>query len=66
MVKGITDTTTLNLGVLSAFSQAQKEHRRHSVHLATLRAHGELSMLARGLLLITFVTSEEDRENKER
>ncbi|KAG2111917.1 uncharacterized protein F5147DRAFT_684768 [Suillus discolor] len=25
--------------VLSAFSQAQKEHRRHSVHLATLRAH---------------------------
>ncbi|KAG0706879.1 hypothetical protein DFH29DRAFT_92077 [Suillus ampliporus] len=25
--------------VLSAFSQAQKEHRRHSIHLATLRAH---------------------------
>ncbi|KAG2127651.1 uncharacterized protein EDB93DRAFT_1332626 [Suillus bovinus] len=25
--------------VLSAFSQAQKEHRRHSVHLGTLRAH---------------------------
>jgi hypothetical protein len=54
--------TTLDLGVLSAFSQAQKEHRRHSVHLATLRAHGEVSLLVRGLLLIAFVTSEKDRE----
>lgn len=53
---------TLNLGVLSAFSQAQKEHRRHSVHLATLRAHGEVSIPARKLMLITFVTSEKDRE----
>jgi hypothetical protein len=62
MAKGITDADDSNLGVLSAFSQAQKEHRRHSIHLATLRAHGELFMFARGLLLITFVTSEEDRE----
>ena len=28
------------LGVLRAFSQVQKEHKRHAIHLATLRAQG--------------------------
>jgi hypothetical protein len=49
------------LGVLSAFSQAQKEHRRHGVHLATLRAHGKV-FIFRSLHVMTRVNSKKDRE----
>jgi hypothetical protein len=33
------------IGVLGAFSQVQREHRKHSVHLATLRAQGKFVYL---------------------
>lgn len=57
------------LGVLSAFSQAQKEHKRHSVHLATLRAHGKVFTFAKGSLLIIYLVKivkkiAKDREDK--
>jgi hypothetical protein len=29
------------IGVLGALSQVKKEHRKHAVHLATIRAQGE-------------------------
>jgi hypothetical protein len=34
-----------NQGVLGAFTTVQKEHRRHVVHMATLRAQGEYNPL---------------------
>jgi hypothetical protein len=33
------------IGVLGAFNQVQREHRKHSVHLATLRAQGKFVYL---------------------
>jgi hypothetical protein len=33
-------------GVLGALSQVQKEHKRHAVHLATLRAQGFFFMIS--------------------
>ena len=31
---------SIRSGVLSALSSIQKDHRKHAVHMATLRAHG--------------------------
>ena len=65
MAKGIAHIdVSRHLGVLSAFSQAQKEHRRHSIHLATLRAQGKGLLFFQGRLplILTLFNSEKDRE----
>ena len=39
-VTSLVDPSSFHLGVLGALSDLQKEHRKHAVHMATLRAHG--------------------------
>jgi hypothetical protein len=40
-VSGVVLTRTLPPGVLGAFSQLQREHKKRAVHIASLRAQGQ-------------------------
>jgi hypothetical protein len=53
------------LGVLGAFTQVQKEHKRHVVHIATLRAQGTfLRVLSRTTNLLVVKKIAQEKKDK--